>query len=48
MDNDNVDMMMMMMMMMMIFRSKIGPHLFYPGCHRLFMHGFRFRLSLKK
>ena len=30
------------------FDSKIGPHLPYPGCHRLFMRGFRFRLSLKK
>ena len=47
MDNDNVDMM-MMMMTMIIFHSKIGPHLLYPGFHRLFMRGFRFRLSIKK
>ena len=30
------------------FHSKIGPHLVYPGFHRLFMRGFRFRLSIKK
>ena len=30
------------------FHSKIGPHLLYPGFHRLFMRGFRFRLSIKK
>ena len=30
------------------FHSKIGPHLVYPGFHRLFMRGFRFWLSLKK